>query len=291
MDGNKKANNLPCEVVQDLLPLYADGVVSEKTAEAVSAHLEGCGDCKKEYELIKTELPLDGEKLSTGKKFAMMMKKLHLRRLIIIAVTVILTCAVLAGGFYGLTQVPVRQLSDGNISIERAYAYEDGTGSRLFVLCMVPAWNSPTFHRVYLTETAEPGVWQLNCEFKVAVVSGRFGEFGNWESVWDIEINADLKDVKAITFEGKTIWDTKNTKPVPDYVMAHRDYMGPMDEFNGMTVDAEKNLIGFDNAEEKHYIYWDLDGNLLYEGDGKDADKVIDFDVPLDLADYPPVDE
>jgi len=289
MNENKNTSQLPCEVVKDLLPLYHDGLVSEKTAKAVDSHLEGCGDCRKEYELIRMELPSESIKPSTGERFAMMMKKLRLRRLITIAITAILTCAVLAGGFWGLTQIPVRQLAGGNISVERAYAYEDGTGSRLFILCMVPAWNSPTFHRMYLTETTETGVWQLNCEFKVAVVSGRFSEIGDWESIWDIEINADFKDIKAITFEGETIWDAKNAKPVPDYVLAHRNYMGSMDEFNGMTLDVDKNLIGFDNAQEKYYIYWDLDGNLLYEGDGTDADKVIDFDVPLDLADHPPV--
>ena len=202
MDENKKNYDLPCEVVRDILPLYHDRLVSEATAKAVDAHLEGCGDCRKEYELIRMELPSESEKPSTGERFAMMMKKLRLRRLITIAITAILTCAVLAGGFYGLTQVPLRRLDPDYISVERAYAYEDGTGSRLFILCMVPAWNSPTFPNMYLTETTETGVWQLNCEFKVAIVSGRFGEIGSWESIWDIEINADFQDIKAITFEG-----------------------------------------------------------------------------------------
>jgi len=291
MDGNKRTYDLPCEVVQDLLPLYCEGLVSEKTANAVDAHLEGCEDCRKECEIIRTALPVEDAKPATAGKFAEMMKKLRIRRLLVIALTAILSCAVLASGFWGLTQVPVRQLGPGHITVEKVHVYEDKGETHMFIWYLVPMWNSPTFQNMYVEETSEPGVWALKNEFKVGIVSKRFDKEKAWDAVWDLLIEADYEDVKAITFEGETIWDAKSAKSVPDYVMAYRDYAGPMNEFNGMTVDADKNLIGFDNAEEKRFIYWDIDGNLLYEGDGKDADKVIDFDVPLDLADYPPVIE
>ena len=281
----REAALLPCEVVRDLLPLHADGLVSEKTAKAVDMHLEDCADCRKEYGMIKIELSPESEKPSTGERFAMMMKKLRLRRIFAIVITAMLTCAVLAGGFYGLTQIPVRRLDPGNISVEKAFVYEEDGETRLYLLYLLPVWNSPTFHNIAIAETSEPGVWALECEYKVAAISGRFDEPDEWESMWDLKIDADIKDVKAVTFNGENIWESKNAKPVPDYVRAYRDYTGYMDKFNGMTVDVEKNLIGFDNAQERYYIYWDLDGNLLYEGDGKDADKVIDFDVP----DNPPV--
>ena len=37
-----------CEVVMDLLPLYHDDVVSDKTKELVREHLTECEACEKE---------------------------------------------------------------------------------------------------------------------------------------------------------------------------------------------------------------------------------------------------
>ena len=38
-------NELPCEVVKDLLPSYLDGLTSEGTSRLVKEHLEGCREC------------------------------------------------------------------------------------------------------------------------------------------------------------------------------------------------------------------------------------------------------
>ena len=38
-------NRLPCHIVRDLLPLYADGLTDARTAEDLRAHLETCPDC------------------------------------------------------------------------------------------------------------------------------------------------------------------------------------------------------------------------------------------------------
>lgn len=49
---------LTCNVVKDLLPNYADGLVNEKTSQEIEEHLSGCADCKTEYEEIKSPLAL-----------------------------------------------------------------------------------------------------------------------------------------------------------------------------------------------------------------------------------------
>ena len=38
--------NLPCELIRDLLPSYADGLTCETTNEALREHLEGCAACR-----------------------------------------------------------------------------------------------------------------------------------------------------------------------------------------------------------------------------------------------------
>lgn len=39
-----------CYVVMDLMPLYVEGLLSEKTTELVHAHLDSCDTCKNLYE-------------------------------------------------------------------------------------------------------------------------------------------------------------------------------------------------------------------------------------------------
>ena len=49
---------LPCAVVRDLLPSYAEGLTEEETSSAVKAHLDACADCRSRYEaMIEGEAP------------------------------------------------------------------------------------------------------------------------------------------------------------------------------------------------------------------------------------------
>ena len=42
-----------CEVVRDILPLYADGGCSGRTAKLVRKHLDICSDCRKYLRSVK----------------------------------------------------------------------------------------------------------------------------------------------------------------------------------------------------------------------------------------------
>lgn len=42
-----------CSIIRDLLPLYAENMVSPDTAEFVEEHLKGCEACREEYEKAK----------------------------------------------------------------------------------------------------------------------------------------------------------------------------------------------------------------------------------------------
>ena len=44
---------LPCEIVQDLLPSYIDELVNDVTREAVREHLQECKACSELYERMK----------------------------------------------------------------------------------------------------------------------------------------------------------------------------------------------------------------------------------------------
>lgn len=44
-----------CSIIRDLLPLYAENMVSDDTAAFVAEHLKSCEACRKEYEQIKSQ--------------------------------------------------------------------------------------------------------------------------------------------------------------------------------------------------------------------------------------------
>ncbi len=54
-------NNIPCNIIKDLLPGYIDGILSETGSETVREHLEECGNCHQAYLEMKEELPVDTE--------------------------------------------------------------------------------------------------------------------------------------------------------------------------------------------------------------------------------------
>lgn len=86
---------LRCEVVQDLLPSYVDGLTSEVTTQAVNDHLASCKSCRQICERMKTKgdnLP-DNEQMNVqNQKDVDYLKKIrkHNRLDIIIAVVILL---------------------------------------------------------------------------------------------------------------------------------------------------------------------------------------------------------
>ena len=49
-------NNVPCSVIQDLLPLYCDGLCSEESKKLVQAHIAYCETCAEELCLMNAPM-------------------------------------------------------------------------------------------------------------------------------------------------------------------------------------------------------------------------------------------
>lgn len=86
---------LRCEVVQDLLPSYVEGLTSEVTTQAINDHLASCEACRQICERMKTDednLPDNEQMNAQNKKDIDYLKKIkrHSRLDIIIAVMIFL---------------------------------------------------------------------------------------------------------------------------------------------------------------------------------------------------------
>ena len=52
-------NNQTCEIIQDLLPLYCDGVCSEESRQLIQSHVRGCARCREELRLMSLPVNLE----------------------------------------------------------------------------------------------------------------------------------------------------------------------------------------------------------------------------------------
>lgn len=50
-----------CEIVKDLLPLYAEGLTSASSNELIEEHIRTCNECRKLLDSMKNELPPEAE--------------------------------------------------------------------------------------------------------------------------------------------------------------------------------------------------------------------------------------
>lgn len=95
-------NKLQCEIVQDLLPSYVDGLTSDVTNQAVEAHVAGCEKCRASLNaMIAPEASQQDFEEKQEIDFLKKTKK-KLRRTIFgtIAVIILVVCALLFTRFY-----------------------------------------------------------------------------------------------------------------------------------------------------------------------------------------------
>lgn len=109
---------IKCTIIQDVLPLYIDEVVSQDTKEMVDEHLQHCDKCQKEYESMKRDLYIPVEnKDSLLNKIS---KKWRKKKVMISIVSILVTAIILIGTFlYVFYYETVIPFSEDLIKIER----------------------------------------------------------------------------------------------------------------------------------------------------------------------------
>lgn len=105
--------NKNCNIVKDLLPLYAEGMASEESRGFVEEHLACCEDCRKELEDIKKEPTVKCEPTGDSSDLKKALKKLR-GRIEVLAAMIIIFGSVLGVGltnhtsmFYNIVIMPI----------------------------------------------------------------------------------------------------------------------------------------------------------------------------------------
>lgn len=114
---------LNCEIVQDLLPNYIEGLTGESTNQSIRAHLAGCEECRRALELMTRDT--QGMKGAPPKQINFM-KKIKRRQWLITGVSVAIVAALLIGAYYlyGTRDFPVPA---SDVTISDVYRTQDGT--------------------------------------------------------------------------------------------------------------------------------------------------------------------
>lgn len=92
------SNRLPCEIVQDLLPSYMDGLTSEVTNAAIEEHIAACDSCRDVLYAMRSSVAEDSfyQEQMEEKKEIDFLKKTR-RRSVFIAISCVIAAVVIAG--------------------------------------------------------------------------------------------------------------------------------------------------------------------------------------------------
>ena len=113
-----------CSIVRDLLPLYAEGMLSQESTAFVKEHLEGCDDCRTAYhgeETPTSGVPADTAKERTEEVGVLRTLKKKLRKQTWCAIFI--TAAVVLLVTLMLRLNPIDYLAD--VSATKGYTFSD----------------------------------------------------------------------------------------------------------------------------------------------------------------------
>ena len=96
--------NLSCDIISDLLPLYADGKCSEHTKKCIIHHTDSCDECRNTLAEMNANIVAnsDASNLTDAQKIDDMIMTGFMTRFLFIACTVMLEINIIVGFLFGM---------------------------------------------------------------------------------------------------------------------------------------------------------------------------------------------
>ena len=218
---------LPCNIVQDLMPLYEDHLCSQATREAVEEHLRECEVCSQQHNLIQSiaEPEVMVESKKERKAMAKSFKKIRkhwIASLVVLLVVMLLLIPVgyLGWGQYSLTGPSFTNLHElyiatrfadclGNKDYEGAFQYLDLEGTK-------QRWLDHGSLSVNKEAGFEEDAWELYQELAAEVDKrggiqdiryvgiGGYSKYDNGEDEYQVDFRIKFEDKEL----NMTLWVT-----------------------------------------------------------------------------------
>ena len=234
-------NDLTCEVVQDLLPSYVDGLTSDVSNQAVEQHLKTCESCRKLYREMQE--PMNGENVSDineGQKADSKnlseidyLKKIRSKnRMRILAAVLIFAIAVGVGLW------------------SKVYVIGQKGEQAEFVLADVVVEDHNVSVQGLLLDTTK-GVSDVAFQEKDGIVTVSLRETRK-SSFHTNEFQVDYQsseDVKQVVLENRILWDdgVSIDGTVSDLYQSRNPYVGDTSA-DGRSVQAARAVLGINDG-------------------------------------------
>lgn len=92
-------NNINCNIIRDILPLYIDDVVSEDTKGLVETHLDTCPDCQRALDTMRAPMVIPPQ-TDEAKAMRQFKKRWGLKKVLQGVIAVLLVIALGVGAFF-----------------------------------------------------------------------------------------------------------------------------------------------------------------------------------------------
>ena len=234
-------NDLTCEVVQDLLPSYVDGLTSDVSNQAVEQHMKTCESCRKLYSEMRE--PMNGEDVSEindgqkadSKKSSEIdyLKKIRKKNRMRILAAVLIVVIAVGVGLWSKVYVVGQEVEQAEF-VQANVAVED--------------------HKVsvqgLLLDTTK-GVSDVAFQEKDGIVTVSLRETRK-SSFHTNEFQADYQsaeDVKQVVLENRILWDdgVSIDGTVSDLYQSRNPYVGDTSA-DGRSVQAARAVLGINDG-------------------------------------------
>lgn len=192
---------LPCELVQDLLPLYHDGVCSQVSNEIIKEHLSSCKACRNQLAELDAQIDREQE-LAAAKPLGSISREWDkgMKRALLKGVgTTALIAVLLLGCFLALTQWKWLAIETVNMEVAEIYQLDDG---RILYKLELP---SGVWSRSFDFEHLENGSSYLIPRRSIVELSEQQG----WDSLLDGYLMIDVAEHNAWAANNGGVRQTK----------------------------------------------------------------------------------
>lgn len=251
--------NLPCETVQDILPLYQDGICSASSRTLVEEHVAGCPGCRDMLNALKEDItPEEKQKevrplLSIRVVWNKEKRKAFFKGLAL----AVLGCLLLLALFLGLTQwkcieasaddltiSEVSRLADGRITYlmeteydayYRYFRFETTEDGKMYIIPARSIIELGTaefpndLHKYRLVDIAEDNAWQQRWGSGIEITACYIGKPENAILIWEegMELPAADEDVELWFIWESTMYEPPADEAVPEEMTVENEVPAP----------------------------------------------------------------
>ena len=213
--------NNKCDIIKDLLPLYAENMCSNDSRQAVAEHIAECESCRNELKKINTDVAIQAD--SDVSMFKRIKKRARIEKVVISIVSIVAILIALWFTLFFLSN-STSPMGYEKFNMAKYVSVEEDSDGKLW-LC--------TYDQASGYDFAFPTIWDSN---------------GNM--MGDNEFNKEAKDCYGVTLYRYTIDNIFNI------VVPWQEKRTPL--FNKIKNNI-KSVVYYDEKSGEKYTLWERD--------------------------------